>query len=139
MERNQRMRPTSTDAVSEREVSEEQEQLEQGDEDSKPMSKRRRLLMKHRVDMPADDAIRAEINLYLQIKSSDIDDDDPLAFWNEAKDFDNLKQLAMVIGLLIRSASSVKVECMFFHHGLNSQRKAITTQCTLRRCFVVYS
>jgi hypothetical protein len=138
MERNQRIRPTSTDAVLKREVSEEQEQFEQGDEDSRPMSKRRRLLMKQRVDTPADDAIRAEINLYLQVKSSDIDDDDPLAFWNEAKDFDNLKQLAMVI--LTRSASSIQVECTYvFNHGLNSQRKAITTQCTLRRCFVVYS
>ena len=129
MERNQSVRQTSTDAISEREVSEEQEhELEQGVEDSKPLSKRRRLLMKHRVDTPVDDAIRAEIDSYLQVKSTDVDDDDPLAFWKETKDYDNLKQLAAVI--LTRSASSVQVECMFSTMGLilNGKRSRLSAQ-----------
>lgn len=129
MERNQSVRQTSTDAISEREVSEEQEhELEQGVEDSKPLSKRRRLLMKHRVDTPVDDAIRAEIDSYLQVKSTDVDDDDPLAFWKGTKDYDNLKQLAAVI--LTRSASSVQVECMFSTMGLilNGKRSRLNAQ-----------
>ena len=53
-----------------------QEHLEQDDveanNDSKPVSKRRRLLMKHRVDVPADDVIRSEVNTYLQVKVDDM-------------------------------------------------------------------
>ena len=85
-------------------------------------------LMKHRVDTPVDDAIRAEIDSYLQVKSTDVDDDDPLAFWKGTKDYDNLKQLAAVI--LTRSASSVQVECMFSTMGLilNGKRSRLNAQ-----------
>jgi len=35
------------------------------DDESKPLCKRRRLLQKHRVDVPLEDAIRAEITSYI--------------------------------------------------------------------------
>jgi len=35
------------------------------DDESQPISKRRRLLQKHRVDVPVDKAIHAEITSYL--------------------------------------------------------------------------
>jgi len=39
------------------------------DDESKPISKRRRLLQEHRVDDPVEKAIRAEITSYLQMSS----------------------------------------------------------------------
>lgn len=109
-----------------------QERLEQDDveanNDSKPVSKRRRLLMKHRVDVPADDVIRNEVNTYLQVKVDDDVADDPLIFWKNAQLLDNLKQLAAVV--LTRSASSVDVECMFSTMGLilNGKRSRLSAQ-----------
>ena len=109
-----------------------QEHLEQDDveanNDSKPVSKRRRLLMKHRVDVPADDVIRSEVNKYLQVKVDDDVDDDPLIFWKNAQQLENLKQLAAVV--LTRSASSVDVECMFSTMGLilNGKRSRLSAQ-----------
>jgi hypothetical protein len=51
---------------------------------SKPTSRRRRLLIKHRVDVPADDAIRGEFNRYLQVKvDDDVVDDDLLILWKK--------------------------------------------------------
>jgi len=51
------------------------------DDESKPLSKRRRLLQKHRVDVPLEDAIRAEITSYLQCQADDEMDENPLLFW----------------------------------------------------------
>jgi hypothetical protein len=94
----------------------------------KPVSKRRRLLMKHRVEVATEDVIRAEINSYLQVKTGDDVDDDPLIFWKNATQLENLKQLAAVI--LTRSASSVDVECMFSTMGLilNGKRSRLSSQ-----------
>jgi len=41
------------------------------DDESKPISKRHRLLQKHRVDIPVEEAIRAEITTYLQCQADD--------------------------------------------------------------------
>jgi len=86
------------------------------DKDSKPMSKRRRLLQKHRVDVPFDDVIRAEITSYLQAQADDESEEDPLLFWKLHPQFENLKHVAKTV--LTRSASCVAVECMFSTTGL---------------------
>ena len=60
----------------------------------KPVSKRRRLLLKHRVESEPQEAVRTEVNAYLQAKVGDDVDDDRLIFWKNAKGIDHLKQLA---------------------------------------------
>ena len=81
----------------------------------KPVSKRRRLLLKHRVESEPQEAVRTEANAYPQAKVGDDVDDNPLIFWKNATGLDH-KQLAKVI--LTRSSSSVDVECMFSTMGL---------------------
>ena len=88
-----------------------------------------RLLLKHRVELEPQEAVRTEVNVYLQAKVGDDVDDDPLIFWKNAKlGLDHLKQLAKVI--LTRSASSVDVECMFSTMGLilNGKRSRLSAQ-----------
>ena len=86
------------------------------DSELRTISKRRRLLQKHRVEIPMDDAARAEVNNYLQLKVDAMVDDDPLLFWRNAQQLDHLKRVAKMV--LTRSASSVDVECMFSTTGL---------------------
>ena len=57
----------------------------EADYESKPVSKRRRLLIKHGVEVPTYDVIRGEINAYLQVKADDDIDDDPLILWIKAQ------------------------------------------------------
>lgn len=108
----------------------------EADNDSKPVSKRRRLLMKHRLDVTEDDGIGSEVNSYLQVKVADDVDDDPLIFWKNVQELENLKQLAAVI--LTRSASSVDVECMFSTMGLilNGKLSRLNAQSADALCFV---
>ena len=75
------------------------------DDESKPLSKRRRLLQKHRFDIPLEDAICAEITSYLQCEADDEMDENPLLFWKTQVLFEHLKRVAKTI--LTRSASSV--------------------------------
>lgn len=105
-----------------------QEQQGMHIDELKPVSKRRRLLLKHRVESEPQEAVRTEVNAYLQAKVGDDVDDDPLIFWKNAKGLDHLKQLAKVI--LTRSASSVDVECMFSTMGLilNGKRSRLSAQ-----------
>ena len=93
-----------------------QEQQGMHIDELKPVSKRRRLLLKHRVESEPQEAVRTEVNAYLLAKVGDDVDDDQLIFWKNAKGLDHLKQLAKVI--LTRSALSVDVECMFSTMGL---------------------
>ena len=93
-----------------------QEQQGMHIDELKPVSKRRRLLLKHRVESEPQEAVRTEVNAYLQAKVGDDVDDDQLIFWKNAKGLDHLKQLAKVI--LTRSEVSVDVECMFSTMGL---------------------
>jgi len=58
------------------------------------MVKRLRLLLKHRVESEPQEAVRTEVNAYLQAKVGDDVDDDPLIFCKNAKGLDHLKQLA---------------------------------------------
>ena len=58
------------------------------------MVKRLRLLLKHRVESEPQEAVRTEVNAYLQAKVGDDVDYDPLIFWKNAKGLDHLKQLA---------------------------------------------
>jgi len=111
-----------------------QEHLEQDDveanNDSKPVSKRRRQLMKHRVDVAADDVIRSDVNTYLLVKVDDDVDDDPCKFWKNAQQLVTLNQLTAVV--LTRSASFVDVECMFSTISmgliLNGKRSRLSAQ-----------
>ena len=64
------------------------------DSELRSISKRRRLLQKHRVEIPMDDAVRAEVNNYLQLKVDAMVDDDPLLFWRNAQQLDHLKRVA---------------------------------------------
>ena len=57
-----------------------QEQQGMHIDELKPVSKRRRLLLKHRVESEPQEAVRTEVNAYLQAKVSDDIDDDPLIF-----------------------------------------------------------
>ena len=41
-----------------------------------------------------DDAVRAEVNNYLQLKVDAMVDDDPLLFWRNAQQLDHLKRVA---------------------------------------------
>jgi len=72
-----------------------QEQQGMHIDELKPISKRRRLLLKHRVESEPQEAVRTEVNAYLQAKVGDDVDDDPLIFWKNAKGLDHLKQLAI--------------------------------------------
>jgi len=49
------------------------------DDESKPLSKRRRLLQKRCIDVPLEDAIRAEIMSYMQCQTDEMDEN-PLLF-----------------------------------------------------------
>jgi len=57
----------------------------------KSVSKRLRLLLKHRVESEPQEAVCTEVNAYLQAKVGDDVDDDPLIFWKNAKGLDHLK------------------------------------------------
>jgi len=62
-----------------------QEQQVMHIDELKPVSKRRRLLLKHRIESEPQEAVRTEVNAYLQAKVGDDVDDDPLIFWKNAK------------------------------------------------------
>ena len=68
----------------------------EADYESKLISKRRRLQIKHRVEVPTYDLIRGEINATSRCKADDGTDGDPLIFWKKAQQMDRLKQLAAV-------------------------------------------
>jgi len=61
------------------------------DHESKPICKRCRLVQKHRVDVPVEEAIRAEITSYLQCQADDEMDENPLLFWTTHVQFEHLK------------------------------------------------
>jgi hypothetical protein len=108
----------------------------EADNELRSISKRRRLLQKHRVEIPMDDAIRAEVNTYLQMKVDAEADEDPLLFWKNASQLDRLKPLAKM--MLTRSASSVDVECMFSTTGLilNGKRSSLSAQSADKLSFI---
>lgn len=84
------------------------------------------MLQKHRVDVPVEEAIRAEITSYLQCQADDEMDENPLLFWKTRVQFEHLKPVAKTI--LTRSALSVAVECMFSTMGLilNGKRSRLS-------------
>ena len=101
------------------------------DSELRSISKRRRRLQKHRVELPMDDAMRAEVNSYLQLNVDTMVDDDPMLFWRNAQQLDHLKRIAkMVLTRTATSASSVDVECMFSTTGLflNGKRSSLSAQ-----------
>ena len=101
------------------------------------ISKRRRLLQKHRVEIPMDDTILcAEVNNYMQLKVDAMVDDDLLLFWRNAQQLDHLKRVAKMV--LTRSASSVDVECMFSTTGLilNGKRSSLSAQSADKLSFI---
>jgi len=61
-----------------------QEQQGMHIDELKPVSKRRRLLLQHRVESEPQEAVHTEVNAYLQAKVGDDVDDDPLIFWKNA-------------------------------------------------------
>ena len=64
------------------------------DDESKPLCKRSRLLQKHRVDVPLEDAICAEITSYMQCQADDEMNENNLLFWKTHVQFEHLKQVA---------------------------------------------
>jgi len=62
------------------------------DDESKPISKRCQLLQKHCIDVPVEEAIRAEITSYLQCQADDEMDENPLLFWKTHVQFEHLKK-----------------------------------------------
>ena len=83
-----------------------------------------------------DDAVRAEVNNYLQLKVDATVDDDPLLFWRNAQQLDQFKRVAKMV--LTRSASSVDVECMFSTTGLilNGKRSSLGAQSADKLSFI---
>ena len=76
----------------------------------------------------------SEVNSYLQVKVADDVDDDPLIFWKNVQELENLKQLAAVI--LTKSESSVDVECAFSTMSLilNGKRSRLYAQSADALC-----
>jgi len=66
------------------------------DDESKPISKRLRLLQKHCVEVPVEEAIRAEIaSCICNVKQ--MVDENPLLFWNINVQFEYLKRSHKVL------------------------------------------
>jgi len=86
------------------------------DDESKPISKRCRLLQKHFVEVPLEEAIRAEITSYLQCQADDDMNENPVLFCKTHVQFEHLKKVAKTV--LTSSASSVAVKYMFCTMGL---------------------
>lgn len=118
---------TQTQASSTQEPSIEPEEIH--------VSKRRKLLLKHRAQPSSDDSAREEINRYLQEQPPGEVDENPLLFWKRAH-YKHLAPLAREV--MTRSASSVDVECMFSTMGLilNGKRSRLSSQRADRLCFI---
>ena len=84
------------------------------DDESKPISKRLRLLQKHCVEVPVEEAIRAEITSCI-CNVKQMVDENPLLFWKINVQFNTWKKS--------QSTSLIAVKCMFSTMGLILHRK----------------
>ena len=98
------------------------------DDESKPISNyHRRLLQKHRVIIPVEEAIRAEItSSYLQYVNCQADDEtheNPLLFWNIHVQFEYLKKSLKNSTHKKWFVSSSRMHVLY--HGVNFKWKTV--------------